>query len=117
MNVTEPLKKYWQFKRVYNAKKSKADSFLVVYTLANGTDKNRLGITVSKKIGNSVTRNRIKRLVRENYRMYEKELTFGMDLVVVARKPASEASFHDLSGSLKKIFNNLGVWQKKQLYR
>jgi len=110
MKSAESLKKTWQFKRVYNRGKSKADGFLVVYAFENGSDVNRLGLSVSKKVGgNNVRRNRIKRLIRENYRIFESGLKKGFDFVVVARKPVSQATFHQVENSLMNLFSKLRI--------
>lgn len=90
---TRPLKKQQDFKKVYSQGKYAADSVFVVYALAvNPTPLQsiRLGITVSKKVGNAVTRNRIRRIAKEVYKqIYEEiEITAGYDIVIVARKIA-----------------------------
>ena len=71
MEFTESLKKNYQFRFVYNRGKSIANRLLVMYVVRNGTDGNRFGISVSKKVGNSVVRSRITRLLRESYRLSE----------------------------------------------
>ena len=69
MEFTESLKKNYQFRFVYNRGKSIANRLLVMYVVRNGTNGNRFGISVSKKVGNSVVRSRITRLLRESYRL------------------------------------------------
>ena len=71
MKFSESLKKNSDFRKVYRKGKSKADHYLVLYALPNGTDRNRLGISVSKKVGNSVVRHHLTRLIREIYRLHE----------------------------------------------
>ena len=71
MKYSESLKKNNDFKNVYRNGKSYANRYLVMYVLANGTERNRLGISVSKKVGNSVIRHHLTRLVRESYRLHE----------------------------------------------
>ena len=71
MKFSESLKKYSDFKYVYQNGKSYANKYLVMYVLENGTDRNRIGISASKKVGNSVVRHRFARLVRESYRLHE----------------------------------------------
>ena len=66
MEFTESLKKNYQFRFVYNRGKSIANRLLVMYVVRNGTNGNRFGISVSKKVGNSVVRSRITRLLRES---------------------------------------------------
>ena len=85
MKYTESLKKNDQFRRVYNEKKAKADRFFVMFIRENGLDHNRLGISVSKKAGNSVVRHRLTRLIRESYRLHEEMFSSGLDIVVTIR--------------------------------
>jgi len=113
MIFTETLKKYWQFKRVYDGKVWKAGQLVAIHALGNGSDGNRLGITVSKKVGNSVTRNRVKRLIRESYRQLEADLIKGKDIVVVARKPIVGVSFAEVRDGMVSLFGKLGLWEKK----
>ena len=65
----ETLKKNSEFKRVYQAKHSYANKYIIMYILQNGTDTNRLGVSVSKKVGNSIVRHRLARLIREAFRL------------------------------------------------
>lgn len=74
-----------EFKEVYNHRVSRANKYLVMYILKNGTESNRLGISVSKKIGNSIVRHRFCRLVRESFRLNEEKIKKGYDIVIVAR--------------------------------
>ena len=71
MKFSESLKKNMDFQKVYNGGKSYANKYLVMYVLENNLNKNRIGISVSKKVGNSVIRHRITRLIRESYRLHE----------------------------------------------
>lgn len=72
--------------------------------MPNEREKTRVGITVSKKIGNSVTRNRVKRIYREVCRLKEKDMKNGYDLVIVARKKAKELDFWKGWKDLNKLF-------------
>ena len=67
----ETLKKNSEFKSVYQAKHSYANKYIIMYILQNGTDTNRLGVSVSKKVGNSIVRHRLARLIREAFRSEE----------------------------------------------
>ena len=71
MIFSESLKKNQDFQRVYRAADSRANRYLVLYRLENGLSKNRIGISVSKKVGNSVVRHHMCRLIRESYRLNE----------------------------------------------
>ena len=71
-----------------------------MYIMENHQNRNRLGISVSKKVGNSVVRHRIIRLVRESYRLHENIFNSGLDIVVVARGCASEASYEEIKNAM-----------------
>ena len=94
--MSEGLKNTNQFKIVYNNGKSYANRDLVMYLRKNDSDTNRLGISVSKKVGNSVVRHRITRLIRESYRLNEAKLLQGYDIVVVARANAKGKNYFDI---------------------
>lgn len=103
MKFSESLKKNMDFQNVYRNGKSYANRFLVVYILENHTERNRLGISVSKKVGNSVVRHRLARLIRESYRLNEVVLSSGLDIVVVARKSASEVRYHEIESAFMHL--------------
>ena len=111
MKFTESLKKTCQFREVYSRGKSCADRFLVLYALKNQTDINRLGISVSRKVGKSIIRSRVTRLIREVYRLTEEHVTPGRDLIFVARNPAGCASFEDIRLSVNSLL------KKHRLFR
>ena len=100
MKFSESLKKNTDFRTVYKKGRSCADHFLVMYVTENGTEKNRIGISVSKKVGNSVIRHHITRLVRESYRLHEEMFNSGLDIVVIARVGARDAGYHRIEKSL-----------------
>lgn len=104
-----------EFRKVYARGRSKADSGLVLYILENGTDVRRLGITVSKKIGNSVVRSRVKRIIKEAYRLNEDHLKVGYDYVFVARAASRDKKSTDMEVSLKKLAERLKVYQKSEI--
>ena len=96
MVFTESLRKNFEFKKVYDRGKSFADKFLVMYVLKNSSHKNRLGVSISKKVGKSVCRNRISRLIKENYHLNENLFLCGFDIVFIARNPSNEADFYTM---------------------
>lgn len=100
MKFSESLKKNRDFKVVYNDGKSLANRFLIMYVLENGTNSNRLGISVSKKVGNSVIRHHVTRLIRESYRLHEDVFNSGLDIVVIARSTAKDATFQEIESAL-----------------
>ena len=105
MEFTESLKKNYQFRFVYNRVKSIANRLLVMYVVRNGTNGNRFGISVSKKVGNSVVRSRITRLLRESYRLSESKFLAGYDIVVIARASAKEATYKEVESALMHLLN------------
>lgn len=100
MKYSESLKKNRDFQKVYRTGTSQANRILVMYVLENQRGENRLGISVSKKVGNSVVRHRITRLIRESYRLHEMQFRCGMDLVVVARPSSRDKSFGEIRDAL-----------------
>jgi ribonuclease P protein component len=103
VRFSESLKSNRDFKNVYENGKSYANRYLVMYVLENGTDRNRLGISVSKKVGNSVVRHHLTRLVRESYRLHEEMFNSGLDIVVVARISAKACKYSDIESALIHI--------------
>ena len=103
MKYSESLKKNRDFQNVYKKGKSYANRYLVMYVLKNDTERNRLGISVSKKVGNSVIRHHLTRLIREGYRLQEDMFNSGLDIVVIARGTARDVSFHQISSALKHL--------------
>ena len=103
MKFSESLKKNRDFQLLYKEGKSRANRYLVLYVKENGLEKNRLGVSVSKKVGNSIVRHRITRLIRESYRLHEDMFNSGLDIVVIARGTARDASFHQISSALKHL--------------
>ena len=100
MIFTESLKKNEDFSRVYKKGRSRANSYLVLYVLPNGLGRNRLGISVSRKVGNSVVRHRITRLIRESYRLHEDHFSRGYDLITVARGKAKGTTYDEIRSAL-----------------
>ena len=103
MRFSESLKKNIDFQNVYRNGKSYANRFLVVYILENHTEKNRLGISVSKKVGNSVIRHHLTRLIRESYRLHEDMFDSGLDIVVIARATARNISYYEVESALMHL--------------
>ena len=93
------LKNSREFGNVYNHKESFANKHLVMYLSANNLDYSRIGISVSKKVGNSVVRHRITRLIRESYRLNKDNLKNGYDIIIVARNAAKDKNFFDIEKS------------------
>lgn len=96
------------FRRLYHTS-GQADGFLVLYARKNRTDGNRVGITVSKKLGKAHVRNRVRRRIREVYRLNEDKFLPGWDIVVVARSRAVEAPFDKLTKSYLTLAQKAGL--------
>lgn len=100
MLFSESLKKNEQFQFVYKNGKSYANKYLIMYVKKNGLEKNRIGISVSKKVGNSVVRHRVTRLVRESYRLHESIFNSGLDIVIVGRPSAATVGYKEVESAL-----------------
>ena len=112
MKHTAPLKENHLFRRAYNRGKSAADSRLALYARRNGQKNNRLGFTVSTKLGCAVVRNRVRRRLREIYRLHEDQFRGGCDVVVVARVRAASSDYHQLEKSFLKLADKLELMKK-----
>ena len=93
------LKNSREFSQVYNHRESLANKYLVMYILQTDQVYSRIGISVSKKVGNSVVRHRIKRLIKESYRLNMNQIKKGYDFVVVARYSAKGKSFSEIESA------------------
>lgn len=93
------LKKNSEFQRVYRGRHSCANRYLIMYIAENETEKKRIGISVSRKVGNSVVRHRVTRLIRESYRLNQDMLKDGFDIVVVARPAAKDQGFFEIESA------------------
>lgn len=100
MKFSDSLKKNRDFQNVYQNGKSYANKYLVMYVLKNDLGMNRIGISVSKKVGNSVVRHRLTRLIREVYRLHEEMFNSGLDIVVLARVNAKSILYTDMESAL-----------------
>ncbi len=113
MKTTVPLKENHLFRRIYNRGKTAADSRLALYVRRNGQKTSRLGFTVSTKLGHAVVRNRVRRRLREIYRLSEDKLALGYDVVIVARVRAASSDYHRLEASFFKLADTLGLLKKE----
>lgn len=113
------LKNSIQFKNVYQNGVSYANRYLVIYVLKNDLNENRIGISVSKKVGNSVIRHRIQRLIRESLRLNKSMLKIGFDIVIAARSGAKGKNYREIESALMHliklhhIFNKVTVYDEK----
>ena len=111
MKFSTSLKLNHIFRRLYHTN-GFADGYLVLYARKNRTGENRVGITVSKKLGKAHVRNRIRRRIREVYRLNEEKFQPGWDIVVVARSKAEAAPFDKLTKSYLNLAGKAGILVK-----
>ena len=107
------LKENYEFRRLYQKGASAVGGGMVIYCRKNRLDHNRLGITVSNKIGKAVVRNRVRRRLREIYRLREDRLCRGLDLVIVARGRSPEATYAQLERAFEKACRQLELFAEK----
>ncbi len=118
MNKRNRIKKDKEFQAVFKKGRSFANRQFVVYILQKeGQEELRLGLSVSKKIGNAVVRNRIKRYIRQVFLELKEELRQDLDYVVIARKPVAEMDFHQSKSSMKHVLKKTGALKKDEKRR
>ncbi len=111
MKYSQSLKKNADFQSVYKSGKSFANKYLVMYVKENDFTYNRIGISVSKKVGNSVVRHRIKRLILESYRLHEDMFNSDLVMVIIARVTAKDKKYEEIKSAvlhLGKLHNIIG---------
>lgn len=114
MIYSHSLKQNHLFRRLYRKGTSAANRYLVLYQRRNGTGGNRVGITVSAKLGHAVARNRLRRRLREIYRINEKSFRRGFDLVAVGRTAAMEADYRSLERAYLSLAGKLGLLRERR---
>ena len=114
MKFSSSLKLNHIFRRLYHSE-GFASPYLVLYARKNRTGTNRVGITVSKKLGKAHIRNRVRRRLREVYRLNEDRFMPGWDIVLVARSRAIEAPFDKLTASCLSLAKKAGILQENAL--
>ena len=113
MKHTVSMKENHLFRRLYTKGKSAATGLLAVYVRPNRQGRNRLGLTVGK----AVRRNKVRRRIREAYRIHEETMTTGWDIVVVARVRSAFAGYAELERDLLRLLDKLGVREKGEKRR
>ena len=113
MKFSSSLKLNHIFRRLYHTS-GFANGFLVLYARKNRTEGNRVGVTVSKKLGKAHIRNRVRRRIREVYRLNEELFQSGWDIVVVARTKATDAGFQDLTKAYLALARKAGILNEDQ---
>ena len=113
MEYSSSLKLNHIFRRLYSAS-GHGNSYLVLYARKNRTYTNRVGVTVSKKLGGAVVRNRVRRRLREVYRLHEQQFAPGWDIVVVARSRCVGADFGKLTHAYLSLAEKAGILRQTQ---
>lgn len=96
------IKKNEDFQLIYKRGKSVANRQFIIYRFENKEEHFRLGISVSKKLGNAVVRNRIKRSIRESFKVHKEDIV-AADFIVIARKPAADMTVAEINSSLEHV--------------
>ena len=113
MKYSESLKSNEDFKKVYRTGKSFATRLLVMYVKENSLGKNRIGISVSKKVGNSVIRHRVRRLVKEAYRLSEDRFHIGYDCIFVTRTNAKDCTYLEIERAICRLSEIHGLLKRE----
>ncbi len=111
MKKDATIKENRTFRRIYNKGRSAVTPFLVLYCRPNGGKRNRLGVTVSTKLGCAVVRNRARRRLREVYRLAQPDMKQGYDVILVARSRAVNGPYPKLTAAFYKACGQLGLTQ------
>lgn len=115
------LKKNFEFTTVYRRGKSFANDILVIYILKNKKNKdeklnfyNKLGVSVSKKVGNSVVRSRCKRLISESFRLNYNNMVKGYDFVFIARNPIKSKNYFEVERAMNNLIKKAGLYNNEE---
>ena len=110
-----PLKKNREFQSVYRSGLSKVNRCFVMIIRENGLPYNRIGISVSKKVGNSIIRHRVTRVIREIMRLHWEDVRQGYDIVIVARKAAKDSVYRRFESAIIHLLNSIIYWKRFQM--
>ena len=111
MKKAVTLKENYEFRRLYRKGASAAGSGMVLYCRKNNLHRNRLGVTVSVKLGHAVVRNRIRRRLREVYRLHNGHLKQGYDIILVGRSRAYGAPWQEMCATFVRLSRKLELWE------
>lgn len=113
MNKVYSLKKNIEFKKVYSQGKNYWNRNLILYVKKNNYNYNRVGFTITKKIGNSVVRNKIRRRLKEVYRLNMQNMNLGYDLIFIPKKNTVDISYQELESAMLHILKISGIKKVK----
>lgn len=106
------LKSNRDFRKTYDKGKSFANKYLVIFFVKNGLDNNRIGVAVTKKLGNSVVRNKVRRRIREAYRLNDYKVKQGYDIVFLSRIGAKDVGYKELESAVLHLLKLAGLVNK-----
>lgn len=115
MKYFDKIRKNDEFRVVYENGKSHANKYLVMYILKNDMQLNRIGISVSKKVGNSVVRHRLTRLIRESIRLNEEKFNLGYDIVIIARNTLKGKGYFDTESAVLHLSKIHGILKREDI--
>ena len=107
------IRKNMEFKNIYKVGKNYWNRNLILYVKKNGLNETRVGYTITKKIGNAVTRNKIRRRMKEIYRLHFHNIKEGYDLVFIAKRGVKDIPYKELEGSMIHILNISKLLKKR----
>ena len=107
------LRKDADFDNVYKRGRSVGERYVVVFYIKNHRDINRTCFLASKKVGNSVRRNRARRLMRESYRLMKDRLPIGYDIIIIARNTITGRKFSEVDKSIRRAFERAGLLKEE----
>ena len=112
MKRTMTVKENYEFRRIYAKGRSGVSPYLVVYVRPNRRGRNRLGVTVSTKLGHAVVRNRCRRRLREVYRLEKPQLKTGYDIILVARSRTATAPWPELQKQFRRLCRKVDLMKE-----
>ena len=107
MRLSRSMKHNYEFRRLYATGKSAATGLIVLYCKRNRNGVSQLGVTVGTKVGKAVRRNRVRRRLKEIYRLHESAIRPGFDIVIVARVKSRDATYHQLEADFLRLLDKL----------